>query len=103
MARNTETRPFEAKNPNIEDLELKWNSLSNSERQVIEFLAYGKDSKTTAMILGLSSKTVESQKFTAYRKLDVNSAAEAGRIYQQMINFKKNKANGELEEDETHL
>lgn len=51
-------------------------ALTPREREVLKLLAEGKTVRTTAIVLGLSSKTVDSHKFNLMRKLGLHNKAE---------------------------
>jgi FixJ family two-component response regulator len=53
--------------------------LTPRERTVMELLAVGKSSKSIAVALNISVRTVESHRRTVLRKMDVSSAAELAR------------------------
>jgi len=53
--------------------------LTPRERTVMELLALGKSSKSIAVALHISVRTVESHRRTVLRKMDVSSAAELAR------------------------
>jgi Response regulator containing a CheY-like receiver domain and an HTH DNA-binding domain len=55
----------------------KRESLSGREREILQLLVRGMDSKTIAGRLGISSKTVAYHLTNVYEKLDVNSRPEA--------------------------
>lgn len=51
-------------------------ALTTREREVLKLLAEGKTVRAAAMILGLSSKTVDAHKFNLMRKLGIHNKAE---------------------------
>jgi two-component system response regulator NreC len=51
-------------------------TLTVREREVLKLLAEGKTVRAAAMILGLSSKTVDAHKFNLMRKLGIHNKAE---------------------------
>jgi DNA-binding NarL/FixJ family response regulator len=50
--------------------------LTAREREVLKLLAEGKTVRSAAMVLGLSSKTVDAHKFNLMRKLSIHNKAE---------------------------
>jgi DNA-binding NarL/FixJ family response regulator len=50
--------------------------LTPREREVLTLLAEGKTVRTAAIVLGVSSKTVDAHKFNLMRKLDVHNRAQ---------------------------
>ncbi len=60
-----------------EDVSVKWERLSERERQVLHLLTEGGENKTIAATLGITVKTVEKHLENIYRKLVVTSRAEA--------------------------
>jgi DNA-binding NarL/FixJ family response regulator len=50
--------------------------LTTREREVLKLLAEGRTVRTAAVILGLSSKTVDAHKFNLMRKLGIHNKAE---------------------------
>jgi DNA-binding CsgD family transcriptional regulator len=50
--------------------------LTIREREVLKLLAEGRTVRTAAVILGLSSKTVDAHKFNLMRKLGIHNKAE---------------------------
>lgn len=55
-------------------------SLTTREREVLRLLAEGNSTKKLAVLLGLSSKTVEAHKSNLMRKLDVHNTAQLIKI-----------------------
>ncbi len=51
-------------------------TLTAREREVLKLLAEGKTVRAAAMVLGLSSKTVDAHKFNLMRKLGIHNKAE---------------------------
>src|SRR5262249_13377796 len=60
---------FLSKNDTPED------PLTRRERQVLQLVAEGKTTKETAVILGISAKTVESHRTRLMQKLDIHETA----------------------------
>ena len=60
-----------------EEVEKKWKSLSERERQVLRLLAQGMSNKDISSKLQVSSKTVDKHLERIYQKLEVTSRAEA--------------------------
>lgn len=60
-----------------EDVEKKWNDLSERERQVLRLLAEGLHNKDVASRLGITIKTLDKHLEKIYQKLAVTSRAEA--------------------------
>ena len=52
------------------------STLTPREREILKLLAEGNSVKETAVLLGLSVKTVEAHKFNLMRKLDIHSKAQ---------------------------
>jgi two-component system, NarL family, response regulator NreC len=50
--------------------------LTAREREVLKLLAEGRTVRTTAVVLGLSVKTVDAHKFNLMRKLGIHNKAE---------------------------
>jgi DNA-binding NarL/FixJ family response regulator len=50
--------------------------LTAREREVLKLLAEGRTVRSAAVILGLSSKTVDAHKFNLMRKLGIHNKAE---------------------------
>lgn len=61
----------------IEQVSIKWESLSRREREVLLLLAEGEDNNTIAASLKISINTVEKHLKNVYQKLGVASRAEA--------------------------
>lgn len=68
--------------PDAREASEKLEQLTTRERQVIELLGKGLLNKQIAERLGLSVRTVEVYRASAYRKLGVKSVAEIARILQ---------------------
>jgi DNA-binding NarL/FixJ family response regulator len=51
-------------------------ALTAREREVLKLLAEGKTVRAAAIVLGLSSKTVDAHKFNLMRKLGIHNKAE---------------------------
>jgi len=60
-----------------EEVEKKWNGLSEREQQVLRLLAEGLNNKDISSKLQISSKTVDKHLERIYQKLEVTSRAEA--------------------------
>ena len=60
-----------------EEVEKKWNGLSEREQQVLRLLAEGLNNKDISSKLQISSKTVDKHLERIYQKLEVTSQAEA--------------------------
>lgn len=58
------------------DVSMRRDSLTVREREVLRLLAEGNSTKKLAVLLGLSSKTVEAHRFNLMRKLDVHNTAQ---------------------------
>jgi RNA polymerase sigma factor (sigma-70 family) len=54
--------------------------LTQREREVIRMVAQGMSNKVVAENLGISEKTVQVLRGSAYRKLDLHNAAEIARL-----------------------
>ena len=54
--------------------------LTQREREVIRMVAQGMSNKQVAESLGISEKTVQVHRGSAYRKLDLHNAAEIARL-----------------------
>jgi DNA-binding NarL/FixJ family response regulator len=55
---------------------LRRNTLTPREREVVRMIAEGNSARTIASLLGLSVKTVEAHKFNLMRKLDIHNTAQ---------------------------
>lgn len=60
---------------NIDDTEVQFNSVSEREIEVIEFVKKGYSSKEIAKYLKLSSKTIEAHRYNIMRKLKLKNVA----------------------------
>ena len=60
-----------------EEVEKKWNSLSEREKQVLRRLADGQSNKDIASGLGITTKTIDKHLEKIYEKLGVTSRAAA--------------------------
>jgi DNA-binding NarL/FixJ family response regulator len=60
-----------------EDVEKKWNSLSEREKQVLRFLAEGMSNQDIASKLNITTKTLDKHLERIYEKLEVDSRAKA--------------------------
>lgn len=60
-----------------EEIEKKWNSLSEREKQVLQLLVEGTSNKDMASKLRISLKTVDKHLERIYQKLGVSSRAQA--------------------------
>jgi len=60
-----------------EEVEARWESLSEREREVLQLLTEGKDNKTIAASLEIAGNTIEKHLTNIYKKLDVTSRMEA--------------------------
>lgn len=60
-----------------EEVEKKWNGLSERERQILRFLANGANNKEISSKLSVSESTVEKHLEKIYQKLEVTSRAKA--------------------------
>lgn len=60
-----------------EEVEKKWNSLSERERQVLRLLAEGASNKDISSTLHISVKTLDKHLERIYQKLDVDSRPKA--------------------------
>jgi DNA-binding NarL/FixJ family response regulator len=56
--------------------EPKTHSLTARERKVVQLIAEGNSNKTTALLLSISVKTVETHRSASMRKLDIHSTAQ---------------------------
>ncbi len=59
------------------DIKEKWNSLSKREKEILRLLAVGATNKFISKDLQISPKTVEKHLARIYKKLAVNSRANA--------------------------
>jgi two-component system response regulator NreC len=74
------TDPDERSRPDLqpaaERLSRSERALTAREREVLKLLAEGKTVRAAAIVLGLSSKTVDAHKFNLMRKLGIHNKAE---------------------------
>ena len=64
----------------ISSFKTKLESLTQREREVIRMVAQGASNKAVAEGLGISEKTVQVHRGSAYRKLEIHNAAEIARL-----------------------
>lgn len=64
----------------ISSFKTKLESLTQREREVIRMVAQGASNKAVAEGLGISEKTVQVYRGSAYRKLEIHNAAEIARL-----------------------
>ena len=64
----------------IEELRLRFNSLSTRQRQVMELAVAGQSNKEIAHRLDISPKTVETHRAWVMERMDAKSLAELVRI-----------------------
>lgn len=64
----------------ISSFKTKLESLTQREREVIRMVAQGASNKAVAEGLGISEKTVQVHRGSAYRKLEIHNAAEFARL-----------------------
>lgn len=69
-------------------------ALNESERKVLEYLAQGTTNKRIASQLDLSMRTIEKQRAALFKKLGVESAAEATQIWMLAKAQSLNEPNG---------
>jgi DNA-binding NarL/FixJ family response regulator len=67
-----------------ESLLNRWNSISDREANVLEFLLEGIPNKTIANRLGVSQRTIETRRHNLYEKLESRSVAEVVRIIYEL-------------------
>jgi FixJ family two-component response regulator len=65
-------------------LQKRLGELSRREREVFEKIASGQTATQVAHDLGISRRTVENQRLSAYRKLEIKGAAEAIRRWSEL-------------------
>lgn len=66
-------------NINCMDVEKKFETLTNREKEVVEYLVFGKNESTNKLIakkMNISHRTVEEYRAEAMRKMDANSLKE---------------------------
>jgi RNA polymerase sigma factor (sigma-70 family) len=66
------------------DLLALFETLSEREREVFELVVAGRLNKQIADVLGVSERTVKAQRASLMMKLGTNSAAELGRLAEQL-------------------
>jgi DNA-binding CsgD family transcriptional regulator len=64
----------------ISSFKTKLESLTQREREVIRMVAQGASNKAVAEGFGISEKTVQVHRGSAYRKLEIHNAAEIARL-----------------------
>lgn len=64
----------------LSDFRKSLEQLTQREREVIRMVAQGMSNKQVAESLGISEKTVQVHRGSAYRKLDLHNAAEIARL-----------------------
>ena len=64
----------------VTDFRNRLESLTQREREVIRMVAQGYSNKEVAREYGISEKTVQVHRGSAYRKLDLHNAAEIARL-----------------------
>ena len=64
----------------IKDFRSRLEQLTQREREVIRMVAQGYSNKEVAREYGISEKTVQVHRGSAYRKLDLHNAAEIARL-----------------------
>ena len=62
------------------DFKARLEQLTQREREVIRMVAQGYSNKEVAAEFGISEKTVQVHRGSAYRKLDLHNAAEIARL-----------------------
>jgi DNA-binding CsgD family transcriptional regulator len=55
---------------------MKWDDLSNREKQAIALAAYGLNNHHIALLLGISQRTVQEYRIRARRNLGLDSSAD---------------------------
>ena len=60
----------------FESVQQRYSELSPREKEIIQRVSIGMSNKTIAEDLGLSERTVESHRASAYKKLKVNNIAD---------------------------
>ena len=68
----------------VERLNYRFVSLSERERDIFKLVVAGKLNKQIAAELGISERTVKAQRATAMTKLQAESAADLGRLAEQL-------------------
>ena len=64
----------------VADFKSLLEQLTQREREVIRMVAQGYSNKEVAAEFGISEKTVQVHRGSAYRKLDLHNAAEIARL-----------------------
>ena len=64
----------------VADFKSRLEQLTQREREVIRMVAQGYSNKEVAAEFGISEKTVQVHRGSAYRKLDLHNAAEIARL-----------------------
>ena len=77
VARNKAARRDQAE---VAGFEARLEQLTQREREVIRMVAQGYSNKEVAAEFGISEKTVQVHRGSAYRKLDLHNAAEIARL-----------------------
>ena len=77
VARNKAARRDQAE---VAGFKARLEQLTQREREVIRMVAHGMSNKQVAENLGISEKTVQVHRGSAYRKLDLHNAAEIARL-----------------------
>lgn len=77
VARNKAARRDQAE---VAGLKARLEQLTQREREVIRMVAQGYSNKEVAAEFGISEKTVQVHRGSAYRKLDLHNAAEIARL-----------------------
>ncbi len=67
-------------NAEVADFRTRLEQLTQREREVIRMVAQGYSNKEVAREFGISEKTVQVHRGSAYRKLDLHNAAEIARL-----------------------
>lgn len=67
-------------NAEVADFRSRLEQLTQREREVIRMVAQGYSNKEVAAEFGISEKTVQVHRGSAYRKLDLHNAAEIARL-----------------------
>ena len=77
VARNKANRRDQAE---VADFKARLEQLTQREREVIRMVAQGYSNKEVAAEFGISEKTVQVHRGSAYRKLELHNAAEIARL-----------------------
>ena len=77
VARNKAARRDQAE---VAGFKARLEQLTQREREVIRMVAQGYSNKEVAAEFGISEKTVQDHRGSAYRKLDLHNAAEIARL-----------------------